>query len=642
MTLLEPGRTTLRNVLVHSSRGEPLAARLTLSRLLAAADFRPAGLPSAATFVVRRLRDPLPGKLRLDREAISPPPAWTRAIRETLDLLASRANRPIEGAVPVNAEAVIFRDRSELLACLAADWCSGDLVSHWWWQALLRRGDISHAVTATWLESPEYIPMALQWLEVKRVAVLFMQKLSEDNTHQMISLLVQTYGLHKLLPLIGQGVTSHSAQIQSAEKNGRGRGGDEPSGSGEQVPPPWQPWIQNSSIDQLSSSCQLLLGLGLMLHRAPSIVRRASFARQVADWQISAEYFRSGEPAFEPRMLAQPAGGFTTVGNRPVEVVSEVVPDATVRQTTRKSVSSDQTDLDSVGSGAETASVLSSIVETAPRSITDQISKNEKGHAASEIASAQTVTATNGNDSLDRLDLASGASGVETAAEPSPKEKDVLSSDDLKWENREQGFEIAPPDMGQSSIAEVNVSRSCTEIKTGEESVETVDSEIWSRFGGICYFINLGLYLNFYGDFTTPLQPGIELPIWDFVALIGGQIIGEEVTCDPIWSLLAQLAGRAEDESPGANFDPPGHESLEAWLTELMSTVRPRLRLALGIEEEEMPQLFTRRARILVTQTQFDVFFSLDELPIEIRMAGLDRDPGWVPAAGRYIHFHYD
>jgi hypothetical protein len=28
-------------------------------------------------------------------------------------------------------------------------------------------------------------------------------------------------------------------------------------------------------------------------------------------------------------------------------------------------------------------------------------------------------------------------------------------------------------------------------------------------------------------------------------------------------------------------------------------------------------------------------------LPLQIRFAGLDRDPGWVPAAGRFITFHF-
>jgi len=37
-----------------------------------------------------------------------------------------------------------------------------------------------------------------------------------------------------------------------------------------------------------------------------------------------------------------------------------------------------------------------------------------------------------------------------------------------------------------------------------------------------------------------------------------------------------------------------------------------------------------------------DVIFALADLPIEVRLGGLDRNPGWVPAAGRVITFHYD
>jgi len=35
------------------------------------------------------------------------------------------------------------------------------------------------------------------------------------------------------------------------------------------------------------------------------------------------------------------------------------------------------------------------------------------------------------------------------------------------------------------------------------------------------------------------------------------------------------------------------------------------------------------------------VRLSLTELPLEIRLAGLDRDPGWIPAAGRFLAFHF-
>jgi hypothetical protein len=55
-----------------------------------------------------------------------------------------------------------------------------------------------------------------------------------------------------------------------------------------------------------------------------------------------------------------------------------------------------------------------------------------------------------------------------------------------------------------------------------------------------------------------------------------------------------------------------------------------------------LPRYFTQRARLVVSTLTFDAYFALADLPIEIRLSGLDRDPGWVPAAGRTVRFHYD
>jgi len=72
--------------------------------------------------------------------------------------------------------------------------------------------------------------------------------------------------------------------------------------------------------------------------------------------------------------------------------------------------------------------------------------------------------------------------------------------------------------------------------------------------------------------------------------------------------------------------------------------VRYRLRQALdvGSLDDVAPLLVRRPARVHVSSAAIDVSYSLAELPIEIRMSGLDRDPGWVPAAGRAIGFHFD
>ena len=238
------------------------------------------------------------------------------------------------------------------------------------------------------------------------------------------------------------------------------------------------------------------------------------------------------------------------------------------------------------------------------------------------------------------------------AADEIPKRKEKFS---LTWKDlesvqspREDRAEFSPA-LGTPSDSTMERENSATadtvsdlQAKASEKEIEISEIEIHTEYGGICYFVNLGLYLELYGDFTNPLQPGIDLPIWDFVALLAEQIVGVEVVEDPIWLLLAGLAGRTEGEPPGVHFDPPGHESLQAWLYELMLTVRPRLQSALGADEEELPRLFKQPARIVVTDTRFDAVFALDGLPVEIRLSGLDRNPGWVPAAGKFIGFHYE
>jgi hypothetical protein len=261
------------------------------------------------------------------------------------------------------------------------------------------------------------------------------------------------------------------------------------------------------------------------------------------------------------------------------------------------------------------------------------------------------------------------------------------------------------------------------------QALPSAETQIATEYGWLFYLINLGLFLNLYSDFTSPNEPGIPLDIWDFVALLGLRIAGEQVRADPLWLLLARLSGRADVETPGNDFVPPaewrvpaewlapfepggvwrwsacggrlrvlhaegfpvldlpsdeaeprerlkvemrayrscaglaaldgsseavvhdashvGPESstpLQRWADCLSAYVRARLRRAFGFDDEEsLARVLCRQpARVFVTAARVDVMFALNQLPIEIRRSGLDRDPGWVPAAGRFISFHYD
>lgn len=52
--------------------------------------------------------------------------------------------------------------------------------------------------------------------------------------------------------------------------------------------------------------------------------------------------------------------------------------------------------------------------------------------------------------------------------------------------------------------------------------------------------------------------------------------------------------------------------------------------------------LVRRPGRVAATRTHLDVFFTLRQIDIGVRRAGLDVDPGWLPWFGRVVTYHYD
>jgi hypothetical protein len=80
------------------------------------------------------------------------------------------------------------------------------------------------------------------------------------------------------------------------------------------------------------------------------------------------------------------------------------------------------------------------------------------------------------------------------------------------------------------------------------------------------------------------------------------------------------------------------------WLRWIVPYLVARLARALGTEELiALPALVCRHpAKLSFTATNLDVRLSLATLPLALRIAGLDRDPGWIPAAGRAVAFHFE
>lgn len=145
---------------------------------------------------------------------------------------------------------------------------------------------------------------------------------------------------------------------------------------------------------------------------------------------------------------------------------------------------------------------------------------------------------------------------------------------------------------------------------------------IFSGVGGLWYLVNVLGALNWPG--RSPI-----LTPWHQLSALA-QALLPEVPPDPVWGLLAEIAG---DTVPTA--------VLSQWQEDTLDQVRLHL-----VERLEQPEAISNYilepATLYLTRTHVDVVFTLDQIRLDVRMAGLDRDPGWVPELARAIAFHYE
>ena len=665
---------------IADAGSDPLATRLRAASLLNAADLGAAQVTPSAIVFIRKLRDPLPGVLRFDRSDPLPPIEWNQALSDSLRQFARRTIRPSIDNVTGSEEAILFANPAELLACLARDWCNSRVAERWWWRTLLRSGDISQFVKKVWRDHPESVPAALERLVRQRSAINFVRLLSPADLQPLVYQMIRSFALTELATIATRMFENTLASDPGGSQLNAGTRIS--SKQEEEWRPPVGPWRQQvpeAEAGELTLPQKFFIGIALMIARLPSVARSKEFAREVKQWQEQIE-----SPS---RQVSAPEGRAETLFT----------------------------------SSANPTGILE--VASANAQLKSQPRRRLEEPGDSRIDDRKPIVVPALPPSTEPETMQTGA---EAAFVDQPFEQSLPAT-------REQSIAQEADKLQPQFSTPAEATISATEQPLVQpSSFERIDSEldndaVWieTNLGGLFYLINLGLYLNLYADFTTPAAPGIELNIFDFVAVVGAELTSDALSEDPIWFLLANLAGRDEEEPLGSSFAPDdewrlppewlsmfsddrpwrwstGRRRLRVlhpegflildlplakdvrkqlqreirrydvserslsrgrmaklsrlrtkvstspevrhWLSLLMPYVRARLRFALGLEADKniAPMLCQRYARVRATDTHVDVFFWLADLPLEIRFAGLDRDPGWVPAAGRFITFHFD
>jgi hypothetical protein len=513
--------TKIGQVRIRTDTDDPLAARMRGDAALRALDLEPPGMPARMILCIRSMADPLPGGLDLRSSHAPRATEWERAARNAIRDALYRAVRIGDGPVPAAANAVLFADRAELLACAARDALRSN--GGWWWRDVIRGGLTWTHVLREWMRAPEYIPAALQLLVRSGDAVAFLRALHPAQT---VELLANVLRAHALEPL-GRAV------VQALERAPVSR-----------RPAAAPPLLLDAAPDALATilpSLELLeqrvfAAITLALRRAPAVVRSTLFLHEVTAW--------IAPPVALQTKSATAASEAASAGEAPRHQ-SEARASRPSRQ-------------------------LPSRDETASPDTTA-----ERPASADPLPSSAHATATSASDAL------------APAVAPRTARKPELPA----------------------------------ETADAAESIETIDS----RHAGLFFLLNIAVALGFYDPYGR--EEPIALDVWDFLALTGRALV-PDLEADDLWPLLAQLANRELDDLPELD-------------EEILNRVRDALSLVVD-QEDAAAFVIARPGRITLSPAHIDVTFCLAAHPIEIRVAGLDRDPGWIPAAGRHVDFHFD
>jgi hypothetical protein len=161
-----------------------------------------------------------------------------------------------------------------------------------------------------------------------------------------------------------------------------------------------------------------------------------------------------------------------------------------------------------------------------------------------------------------------------------------------------------------------------------------------TRFGGLLYLIHLAGRLALAERIVQESRLAERSPRWCL-----HQLALALVAVPPSDPAALAFAGLLPESEPPCEDQPAPTESETAVIAELRGELLRGLRELLDrpndTEAVLVDLICLRTAEIVADPGWMDVRFSLDDVRTEIRAAGLDLDPGWVPWLGLVIRFVY-
>jgi hypothetical protein len=598
---------------------EPDAARAVAQRL-AALDVAPASLGPSAVLCIRSLADPAPGTLRLEDDAWAASP-WVAALERRVDALGRHAARPADGPVPAGVEAVLFRDRVELLACLAEAAATPGAMTSWWWRTLTRElgGDIAIA----WLREPALVPAVVDLLARRGTVAAVLTGLPAAAATRIAAAVAAEAGL----TAVARAVTQPGPV------------------DGPPITPPTAARAAPSTRRALvvgAAAARVDRQIGALTD--PAVMPPAAAALAVVALAVHRRSVLLHDPGFAPAVRRLAAGVLVAPGGvQPAPVGDD---------------------------GAGVPETAAQIAAPPIRGV-DRAAGAHRREAGSPTSAADPRPAVGGA----RRDETVGPDA------PSPRHSGPEPAAAERKAADPPGDAIVTDLGGLFFLLVIAVSLDLyTDFTRPLGPQLRLDPwDLLTLLGE-----ELGAREAAPGDAIWPLfawladRPPDARPGMDWRPPASWRLPPDWLRPFPAphacrWARVdarvrvehpagfAVLDARSPADRPadvrrllragpgsvvlrrGAVRRPHRARAQERWVAELAGYLRARLRDTLGAGDDGAIRcvLLERRAQVFLGPGSCDVVMALDELPVAVRAAGLDRDLGWVPAARRSVRFRY-
>lgn len=664
----------LRSVRLRGA-ADGLAARRRLEAALA--DVAPSSLPPQALLLVRRLAPA--ARLRLDPRARGE--EFAQAVRGELKQTLGDARRPWLHADAGAAHAVLFADECELMACLLRDWLRGALAERWWWPSLLRGLSAPLWWRNQVLPRGDVLPAVFAHLATQDAAALWVARLDVGEVTQARAAIVAAHALSPVPEFADVG-PAPAADSTTMDAYGPEGAIAEAAADAQRrliaLVPEMQAWA-------LTRGQRQLLALGLGLQRASAWAHSAEFAAALRtlpdalllsakqdDVTAAVETIAEVTAADDAAPLAAtPQGGSNTSDDSAWAAQTLAAPAdhpataphlaprrraAAARLSARRNVDRRRPRRSRLQLQASRAP------DIAPPAPANNAAITAFGHEPAQTRQSEPPRA--------ELPASSPAAGVQT-------ELSFLPAIETKFgglfyllnvalalglygdftQPRMPGIALSPWDflalVGRAWFGrafERDPVRAMLGELAGRERHEQpgrgfAPEDNWVAPADWLAPWNGAARLKVYAT-------GKRLQLWHDAGFIVidvprarglAPLAQARVLCAEHVALRTARLTRAVRLPRERARRTLGRAPLGRWLRCLLLYLHARLARALG--SANAPALAARvcrhRATLRCSTTRLDVHLSLADLPLALRIAGLDRDPGWIPAAGRTIAFHF-